>query len=879
MIGQQIGRFQLTAKLGEGGMGSVWKAEDPLLGRVVAIKILPEHLQQSPDARRRLLKGARASSILDHPGIATVYDAGDHDGRVYIASACIDGETLSERIAAGVVPLREAVRIAAAAADALEYAHVHGVIHRDVTARNIMIARDGRVVVIDFGLAHVVDVTTSHSPGSAVGTLCYMAPEIMQGQAADRRSDVYSLGVVLYELVTGRLPHIADVAPAVIYQVVNEKPPRPAKLRPEITAELERVVLHALSKDPAKRHQSAAHLAQELRAVVLEPAAGGARTPAPRRPRAARATPGPRAQSVRKCLAIAAFKPLLPAGSAGAGDDSLAAGLADSLGSSLARVPNLRVLPPATVAQAIAPGGDVAAAARALGASLLLTGRLSRVDDTLRVDYALIDARRGPQLAGDRVEGTLGELLALQDALRTSLVRALQIGSGVDLGPPVLRGPEAHGQYLRALGHLYRTDDQGAVERAITLLEELVIAEGDTAVVHAALGRAYQRKFRHEHHPQWIRKAEASCRTALALDPHAPEVLITLGDVLNAAGRHAEAVEALQSALALREEDPDALWDLSLAYEGLGRMTEAEEAARRITIARPEFWKGYDRLGVVLFRRGQFEPSADSWARVIELTPDNSNAHNNLGAAHFHLGRLEEAQRDYERAMAIAPTSRSYSGLGTVHFFMGRRRESVSLLEKAVALKPRDPLLWGNLAEVQQWTPGLETLSAENFDRAIDLAEADLKRNPNDADRWSQLAKWLSKRDRIAEALSAIERALNLAPENVYCVARGITVFQRAARQDRAVESFIAAVRAGYALAELEGDPELDSLRRIPAVQKALEGARAAHAARNEARHEQEADSGGKDLQGEIQEGRTEREALSAQPLQERPERAPRTRR
>ena len=356
-------------------------------------------------------------------------------------------------------------------------------------------------------------------------------------------------------------------------------------------------------------------------------------------------------------------------------------------------------------------------------------------------------------------------------------------------------------------------------------------------------------------------------------------MLITLGDVLNAAGRHAEAVEALQSALALREEEPDALWSLSLAYEGLGRMTDAEQAARRITNARPEYWKGYDRLGVVLFRRGQIEPSADSWARVIELTPDNANAHNNLGAAHFHLGRLDEAQRDYERAMAIAPTSTSYSGLATVHFFMGRRRESVSLLEKAVALKPRDPLLWGNLAEVQQWTPGLETLSAENFDRAIDLAEADLKRNPNDADRWSQLAKWLSKRDRIAEALSAIDRALNLAPENVNCVARGITVFQRAGRQDRAVESFIAAVRAGYALTELEGDPELDSLRRIPAVQKALEGARAAHAARDEARHEQEADSGGKDLQGEIQEGRTEREALSAQPLQERPERAPRARR
>jgi superkiller protein 3 len=297
-------------------------------------------------------------------------------------------------------------------------------------------------------------------------------------------------------------------------------------------------------------------------------------------------------------------------------------------------------------------------------------------------------------------------------------------------------------------------------------------------------------------------------------------------------------------------------------------MSDAEQSALRIIATRPQHWKGYDRLGVVLFRRGLYERSIDSWKRVIELTPDNANAYNNLGAAHFHLGQVDEARQDFERALAISPTSTSYSGLGTVRFFMGARPDAVSLLEKAVALKPRDPRVWGNLAEIQQWTNGAEAQSQENFDRAIELAQVELKRNPNDADRWSQMAKWLAKRNRIAEALAAISKALELAPGNLACLARAITVFHRAGEQSRAVESFITAARGGYALPELEGDPELESLRRIHEVKQALMEARARRRARNEADHTQEARYGTKSLQGRVQQLPAERETVSTDPRQ-----------
>ena len=840
MIGRRIGRFQIVSKLGEGGMGSVWRAEDPLLDRAVAIKILPDDLQRSPEAWRQLLREARASSRLDHPGIATLYDVGQHEGRYFIAIACIDGRTVSDRIAEGPVPLREAVRLVADAADALEYAHVHGVIHRDITARNIMIARDGRVVVIDFGLARAVDATPSRSSGKAVGTLYYMAPEVMKGEPADARSDVYSLGVVLYELLTGTLPHRETLPPAIIYSVLNRKPPSPTSLRPDIPPGLERITLRALAKDPAQRIQSAAQLAQELRAVDLDSFVGETGEPAnrPPMPTRRRARPvtsrtgsrrlGARSLPARKCLAIAAFRPIPAPETSGTSDQLLAAGLAESLSASIARVPHMRVVPPATMEQAIHAGQDASGVARALGANLLLTGTLSRSGDTVRVDYALLDTRHGYQLGGDRVGGSLSELLAFQDALQVSLIRALQVGSGLGAVPlPALRGAAAHEQYLRALGHLQRMHDEGAVDRAIVLLEELVIAEGDTALVHAALGRAYERKFRHARQPEWIQKAEASCRKALTLDPHAPEALITLGRVLNAAGCFEPAAEALGRALAMRDQDPDALRELSLAYEGLGRLDDAEEAARRLTVLWPDFWKGHDRLGMVRFRRARYEQAVGPWTRVVELTPDNANAHSNLGAAFFHLGWLEKAVEAFERCVEIRPTSESYIGLGAISFYLGRRRESAAFLEKAVTLQPRDARAWGNLADVQMWTPGLEGQATESFDRAIALVRAELRRNPNDADGWSQLGKWLAKRNRVAEALQAIEKALTLAPENVNCKVRGVTVYLRAGQQTRAAELLDAAVQAGYALAELEGDPELESLRRVPGIRSALEEARA----------------------------------------------------
>ena len=227
MIGTTIGRYRLIASLGEGGMGSVWLAEDPVLDRSVAIKLLPERIADSPESKERLLREARAACKLHHSGIATVYEAGEDEGRVWVAFEHVDGETVAQRVKReGPLPVEEAIRIAREAAEALGHAHANGILHRDVTAGNIMLDRSGRVRLVDFGLAVPEEQSrkTRDTDAATPGTIGYVAPEIVKGERGDRRADLYGLGVVLYEMLTGHLPFERDRAEAVLYAVVNDEP-------------------------------------------------------------------------------------------------------------------------------------------------------------------------------------------------------------------------------------------------------------------------------------------------------------------------------------------------------------------------------------------------------------------------------------------------------------------------------------------------------------------------------------------------------------------------------------------------------------------------------------------------------------------------------
>ena len=269
MIGQTFGRYRIVESLGEGGMGTVWKAEDDLLGRSVALKLLASRLADSGSARARLLREARAAGALDHPGIGTVYDAGEQDGEIFVAMRLVDGGTVADRIQSlGALGLLDATRIAANAADALGHAHARGILHRDVSARNLMLTKDGQVVVVDFGLALAEGTSRLTQSGTTVGTAYYMAPEIVVGKQPDRRSDIYSLGAVLYEMLTGSPPFEGEHLQTVLYAAVNTPAVAPSAKRGGIPEELDRIVLKTLSKTPEDRYASMEEMRDDLETLA-----------------------------------------------------------------------------------------------------------------------------------------------------------------------------------------------------------------------------------------------------------------------------------------------------------------------------------------------------------------------------------------------------------------------------------------------------------------------------------------------------------------------------------------------------------------------------------------------------------------------------------
>ena len=842
--GGQFGKFRLLSRAGEGGMGTVWKAEDATLGRIVALKFLSEPLAESAEARRRFAREARAAGRLSHGGIAAIFETGEIEGRLYIASEWIEGETLSALVSLGCLAVADAVRIARDAAAALAHAHAHGVLHRDLSARNLMVRRDGRVAIVDFGLALPEGASRITSRNSTVGTVPYMAPEVILGGASTPQSDVYALGVVLYQSLTGSLPFHGERPEAVLYAAVNQTLEPAGKRRAGIPARLEKVVATALARTPAARFASAQALAAALAGIEGGPArrlpargvastgrASSAVTKATtvRRSRVATlrtrtlASPSTRSPAVPawpegappRYLVVLPFHALQTGEEAGSSAQRFALGVTETVSAQLARCPGIMVVPP-THGISIAPDADMREVARTCGADLVLRGTIQVADGRLRISFTLLDPLQALQIAGDVLDGAPSEVFALQDQLARRVIGVLLPGVAPATALPLRAGLEAvaaQEHYLQALGYLQRFDNEAQVDAAYELLTRLRDGGNDSALVEAAIGRACLYKYQMTSDRVWENRAEAACRRAMELDPRSAEVQVTLGTAQRVAGRLGDSVRSFHRALKLSPDHPEALAGLARSLEARNKMAEAEQIHLRALALRPRFWEPYHVLGGFYFNRGRYQQAAAMWEKVIELTPDNARAHFNLGGAYFRLERFEEAIAAFNRSIEIRPEPSAYSNLGTLHYFLGHRSEAAAMFEKAVSLQPGKPRLWGNLADAYRWVPGRGAEADAAFDEAIRLMRAELEVNPRNAESLAWLAEWLARRGDARGARAAVGRALKLAPRDVNILARAVSVFHLTGDRTRTLRSLKSALQAGYGLAEFERDPDLGALR------------------------------------------------------------------
>ena len=870
MIPGRFSHYQVLDQLGAGGMGEVYRARDLDLGREVAVKFLPQRYATDPMRLKRFENEARAASSLNHPNIVTIHEIGQADGLPYIVMERVNGQSLRQLLRTRPLVTRRTIELAAQAAEGLARAHEAGIVHRDLKPENLMVTADGFVKILDFGLAKLrepelepvegstpSDATTADDcgdrvgtgPGTILGTVGYMSPEQASGQPVDHRSDQFSCGSVLYELVTGRRAFQRPTSAQTRDAIIREEPQPIAELNPDVPAPFRWIVERCLAKDPQHRYASTMDLAHDLKDVrdhfgEVAPSKTDP-TPGPRpRPPRRRAALWTAAAAVIAALVLALppvrdylrellfpaplpsekHLAVLPFSNPGADqhDQTFCDGLVEILTSKLTQLQqfqgSLWVVPVSELrsAEVTAPSR----ARRALGVSLVITGSVQRSGELLRLTANLVDATTLRQLRSISLDSRADDLPFLQDGLVWRVAEMLELEIGPEARPALARGAtdvlEAWDLYVRGRGFLRRYDNPDSLDEAIRSFQRAIQRDGDYALAYAGLGEAYWRRYELSKDLESVGLAEKSCQRALALNDLLAPVHVTLGTVRGGRGEPALAVENFQRALKLDPANADALRGMASAYEALGRLGEAETTFSKAIERQPSDWGNHNSLGAFLMRHGRYVEAENAFRRVLELTPDNVRGHSNLGAILHLLGRNDEASAVLEKGLSIRPTYRAASNLATIEFLRGRYGEAARAFETAIGIHDQDYRLWRNLAAAYYWAPGERHRAAAAYRRAAEMAERGSEVNPRDAHVLVHLADCYAMLGQTGRARELAVRALEMAPEDVEVMQYAGAVYEQLGDRASALQWIERALRAGYPREQIEKDPMLAALREDP---------------------------------------------------------------
>ncbi len=857
MVGTEIGHYKIETTVGEGGMGVVYRATDTKLHRSVALKFLSRTLASSQADKDRFIQEARAASSLNHPNICTIHDINEHDGQLFIVMEYVEGKELLA--SAGNVDEKTALRIVDQVCDGLSAAHARDIVHRDIKSSNIMLTTDGRVKIMDFGLAKTGGSSDLTSAGSTVGTMAYLPPEQARGEEVDQRADIYAVGVVLYELLTGKRPFDAPYEHALLYQVLNEVPDPPSSSGKQISSAIDAIVARCLEKLPDDRYQTI----QQLREDLSVAQSGG--TLASHEHHIAAADESARPQrrwlvpTLSVLLAVSLFTVFAPPSVwhaleglvtteipdekhlavlpiANIGNDTerqaLCDGLTETMTSQLTQLEQFQgalwVVPSTEVRRANILSAEEAR--KAFGVNLVLDGSLQRIGDRYRISLNLVDAGSLRQLGSSSIDIDQQHIASLHDE---SVIRVLEM-LHVELHPE-MRGvlqtggttvPAAYEYYLRGRGALLRFEAEENIDAAVLAFRQAVREDTVFALAYAALGEALWRKYEFGKDTRWVSEAIHHCERAMALDPDLAPAMVTLGIVYAGTGEPERAIRLFETALSIDPALSEAYRGLATAYEALRDDARAEQTYKRAIDLRPTYWAGYNDLGSFYFRKTRYDDAIAAFRRVTELTPDNNKGFNNLGAMYYMLERWSEAREMFERSYTIRPSYRTASNVGTLNYAERRYADAARWYEEALKHNANDHVVTGNLASAYYWMPGGREKAAATFRRAIGLAHSQLDVNPADADAMAALGGYYAMVDDTLRAIEFAERALSVDPSDAEGMFRAGTTYERIGDRDRALEWIRKALEAGYSRSEIAGQPELTELYKDPRYQAMMDATR-----------------------------------------------------
>jgi serine/threonine-protein kinase len=710
MIGQTISHYKILAKLGEGGMGVVYKAEDAKLKRLVTLKFLPPSIMASEAEKTRFVHEAQATAALNHPNICTIYEIDEVDGQAFIAMEFVEGETLQKRVVkgdgrgvSGGLQVAEVIDITIQIARGLAKAHEHGITHRDLKPANVMITKEGVAKILDFGLAKLAGASKITKPDSTLGTAAYMSPEQARGEDTDHRTDIWSLGVVMYEMLTGQLPFKGEKEPAVVYAILTKEPKPVSEWRNEIPETLEQVINHAMAKDAETRYQRAEEMLDELKILKQQLETGHVKK---RRTTSRRAVKRDRAYLYGGIMALLIllsaigfyhFMPqrddidslaVLPFVNASADPETeyLSEGISESLIRSLSQLPRLKVMSFSVVSRYKGKTADAHEIGRDLHVQAILVGRIAQRGEALSISAELVDTDDNRHIWGEQYERKLSDLLSVQGEITHAVANKLQSGlTGEEKKRLVKRyttNSEAHQLYLKGRYHTAKYNKEG-YEKGLAYFRQAVMKDPNYALAYDGLAYYYNNSLEWMMSPQEaLPQAKEAAMKALALDETLAEAHASLGHVYLFYDWDWPAAEhEFKRAIQLNPNYATTYIYYALYWVTKGRFDEALAVMKRAYEIEPLSPETNTFLGWIYTLAGQNDPAMAQLNNALEIDPNFWFAHLMLGSVHESSGRLAEACAEYEKASAMeGEFSEGLASLGACYARQGKIAEARKIL-------------------------------------------------------------------------------------------------------------------------------------------------------------------------------------------------------
>ena len=690
MVGQTVGHYRILDKIGQGGMGAVYRAMDLTLHREVALKFLPAESASDPAAQQRLLKEARAASRLNHPNIATVYEVAETNGIPFIAMELVQGESLKQTLQRGALTRAQLLDLARQIAEGLNEAHQAGVLHRDIKPGNVMLDSKGRVKILDFGLAMFAGkertpgeaaetfITRTATQWSTGGTVPYMSPEQLRGDPTDARSDIFSFGVLVYECLSGKLPFRGETSIDVLHAILRQPLAPLRSFAPDVTPEWERLVAQCLEKSPEQR----LHSMQAVLGALQQIAAPTARP--------------------EKSLAVLYFENL----SGAKEDEYFRDGITEDVTNELSKIKGLTVFPRSAVLAYRDKPVTAPQVGQQLNASHVLEGSLRRAGNRLRITTELVETRTGHTVWAERYDREIKDVFEVQDEIARKIAEALRITLSPQekkaIAQKPTENPQAYDSFLRARSHarrVTRTD----LEFAMQLYEQAAALDSRFALAHAGLAMACGLFYEwHEQDERWIERGLAACERALALEPQLADALAARSRICIAQKKYDEAVQYARMAIERKLDCDGAYWALGQAYFASEHLEEAAAVAERSIEVCGSVYNVYFPFMLVMERLGRNESALQlrhqcvrALERQIELVPEDVRARILLASNYAYFKRGPDATRELQIALALRPKdSNILYNAACVYGLLGNKDEALAVLRKALEAGYSSLITW-----------------------------------------------------------------------------------------------------------------------------------------------------------------------------------------